>query len=70
MDWEHKIETHLEASEIILLLVSSDFMLHVIPMHYGTFPLLTGTPAALREALLKLGLDQVEVIEMQPGQTI
>lgn len=43
---------------------------HVIPMHYGTFPALTGTPAALREALQGLGLDQVEVIEMKPGQTI
>ncbi len=43
---------------------------HVIPMHYGTFPVLTGTPAALREALQGLGLDQVEVIEMKPGQTI
>jgi L-ascorbate metabolism protein UlaG (beta-lactamase superfamily) len=43
---------------------------HVIPMHYGTFPVLTGTPAALREALRELGLDQVEVIEMKPGQTI
>ena len=43
---------------------------HVIPMHYGTFPILTGTPTALREALQALGLDQVEVIEMKPGQTI
>jgi L-ascorbate metabolism protein UlaG (beta-lactamase superfamily) len=43
---------------------------HVIPMHYGTFPVLTGTPAALRGALQGLGLDQVEVIEMKPGQTI
>ncbi len=43
---------------------------HVIPMHYGTFPVLTGTPAALREALRGLGLNQVEVIEMKPGQTI
>lgn len=43
---------------------------HVIPMHYATFPILTGTPAALREALHDLGLDGVEVIEMKPGQTI
>jgi len=43
---------------------------HVIPMHYKTFPILTGTPAELREALKQLGLDNVEVIEMQPGQTI
>ncbi len=43
---------------------------HVIPMHYGTFPALTGRPADLRDALRSLGLDQVEVIEMQPGETI
>ena len=43
---------------------------HVIPMHYRTFPILTGTPAALREALQQLGLNEVEVIEMEPGQTI
>jgi L-ascorbate metabolism protein UlaG (beta-lactamase superfamily) len=43
---------------------------HVIPMHYGTFPSLIGTPAQLKEELLKLGLESVEVIEMSPGQTI
>ena len=37
----------------------------VIPMHYGTFPQLTGTPAEFK----KLVRD-VEVLEMQPGQTI
>lgn len=43
---------------------------HVIPMHYGTFPILTGTPAALQDALQSLGLGEVEVIAMTPGQTI
>ncbi|HXX79656.1 MAG TPA: metal-dependent hydrolase [Ktedonobacteraceae bacterium] len=43
---------------------------HVIPMHYGTFPVLIGTPEALSEALHSLGLDDVEVIAMKPGQTI
>jgi L-ascorbate metabolism protein UlaG (beta-lactamase superfamily) len=38
----------------------------VVPMHWGTFPLLTGTPAALREHLA--GTD-IEVLELQPGQT-
>jgi L-ascorbate metabolism protein UlaG (beta-lactamase superfamily) len=37
----------------------------VIPMHYGTFPVLTGTPAELR----RLARD-VEVREMKPGETI
>src|SRR5258708_28684603 len=43
---------------------------HVIPMHYGTFPNLTGTPAQLKDELLKLRLESVEVIDMTPGQTI
>ncbi len=43
---------------------------HVIPMHYGTFPALTGTPGALSEALQSLGLRDVEVVAMKPGQTI
>ena len=42
---------------------------HVIPMHYG-LPGSTGTPAALRNALNTLGLNDVEMIEMKPGQTI
>jgi len=39
----------------------------VIPMHYGTFPILTGRPEQLRELVAPLG---VEVVEMQPGQTV
>ena len=37
----------------------------VVPMHYGTFPLLTGTPAELK-TLVPPG---VEVLELQPGET-
>jgi len=37
----------------------------VVPMHWGTFPLLTGTPAELRK-LVPRGVD---VLELQPGQT-
>ena len=36
-----------------------------VPSHYGTFPLLTGTPDELR----RLAPD-VEVLSMQPGETI
>jgi L-ascorbate metabolism protein UlaG (beta-lactamase superfamily) len=43
---------------------------HVIPMHYGTFSLLVGTPAALKDALHTLGLRDVEVVDIKPGQTI
>ncbi|HET9110102.1 MAG TPA: metal-dependent hydrolase [Ktedonobacterales bacterium] len=42
----------------------------MIPAHYATFPALTGTPAALRDALGSFGLGSVEVVEMTPGQTI
>jgi L-ascorbate metabolism protein UlaG (beta-lactamase superfamily) len=36
----------------------------VVPMHWGTFPLLTGTPAQLK-ALVK----NVDVLELRPGDT-
>ena len=42
----------------------------VIPAHYATFPMLTGNPQALREALGAMGLGNVEVAAMQPGQTL
>ena len=38
----------------------------VIPIHYGTFPPLTGTPEALRQECAARGVD-VEVIEVEPG---
>jgi len=37
----------------------------VVPMHYGTFPMLTGTPAKLRE----LVGGRAQVIELKPGET-
>ena len=40
----------------------------VIPMHYGTFPPLTGTPARLK-ALTK-GIKGLKIIEMKPGDTV
>ena len=39
----------------------------VIPMHFGTFPPLTGRPAQLKELL---GSGGPEVLEMHPGQTL
>lgn len=41
----------------------------VMPMHYGTFPVLTGTPEKLREHIEELGLP-TEVVAPQPGETI
>jgi len=38
----------------------------VVPMHWGTFPVLTGTPAALKALLQPKGID---VLELAPGQT-
>jgi L-ascorbate metabolism protein UlaG (beta-lactamase superfamily) len=37
----------------------------VVPMHYGTFPALTGTPAKLREFVEP----RVTVLELKPGET-
>ena len=38
----------------------------VVPMHWGTFPVLTGTPAALRAHLKN---SAIEVLELAPGET-
>ena len=43
---------------------------HVIPIHYGTFPILTGTPDALRAALAARGLADVTVHSPAPGGSI
>jgi L-ascorbate metabolism protein UlaG (beta-lactamase superfamily) len=37
----------------------------IIPMHFGTFPVLTGKPAELKALC-----EGVEVVEMKPGETI
>lgn len=39
----------------------------VIPMHYGTFPVLTGTPGALKDLIRDL--PETEVVTLDPGQT-
>ena len=41
---------------------------YVIPMHYGTFPPLTGTPAQLKA--LTLDLTEMEIIAMKPGEVL
>jgi len=38
----------------------------VVPMHWGTFPILTGTPEALKERLAGSG---IEVLELKPGES-
>jgi L-ascorbate metabolism protein UlaG (beta-lactamase superfamily) len=37
----------------------------VVPMHFGTFPFLTGTPDALRKLVEPKG---VQVLELRPGE--
>jgi L-ascorbate metabolism protein UlaG (beta-lactamase superfamily) len=41
---------------------------HVLPMHYGTFPVLTGTPAALRE--LTRDISGLTLHDLKPGETL
>jgi L-ascorbate metabolism protein UlaG (beta-lactamase superfamily) len=38
----------------------------VVPVHWGTFPALTGTPAQLKQHLAG---KQIEVLELKPGET-
>lgn len=40
----------------------------VIPMHYGTFPVLTGTPEELKEHLK--GEPDIQVIVLKPGESV
>jgi L-ascorbate metabolism protein UlaG (beta-lactamase superfamily) len=39
----------------------------VIPMHFGTFPMLRGSPAELRDNVQTMGID---VLELKPGETV
>jgi L-ascorbate metabolism protein UlaG (beta-lactamase superfamily) len=38
----------------------------VVPMHFGTFPLLTGTPERLKHLVEPNGID---VLVLKPGET-
>jgi L-ascorbate metabolism protein UlaG (beta-lactamase superfamily) len=40
----------------------------IVPMHFGTFPLLKGTPAELQQALRQLGV-KAKLTEMKVGET-
>jgi L-ascorbate metabolism protein UlaG (beta-lactamase superfamily) len=40
----------------------------VVPMHHGTFPLLTGTPADLRREASDI--DGLEIVHLEPGATL
>jgi L-ascorbate metabolism protein UlaG (beta-lactamase superfamily) len=53
-----------EAAQAVRLLGAR----HVVPMHYGTFPLLTGTPEAFQREVAAIAGLQVHVL--QPGQSL
>ena len=42
----------------------------VLPLHWGTFPILAGNPEALRAELAARGLGDVTVLTPEPGETI
>ena len=41
---------------------------HIVPMHYGTFPLLTGTPAALKAETGDVA--GLEIHALEPGESL
>jgi len=41
---------------------------HVIPMHYATFPILTGTPEALRAETRDIA--GLEIYALKPGEKL
>ena len=53
------------AKAVALLGVST-----VVPIHYGTFPALSGTPDRFRAELQDLGLAHVRVLAPEPGEVV
>jgi L-ascorbate metabolism protein UlaG (beta-lactamase superfamily) len=42
----------------------------VVPIHYGTFPVLAGTPDELRTELVRTGLGHVRLLTPEPGDSV
>ena len=42
----------------------------VVPIHYGTFPIIAGTPDEFRAELDRLGLDSVRMLAPEPGDLV
>ena len=42
----------------------------VLPIHFGTFPALTGTPEQLKKALDQRNLSAIEVLHVKPGEAV
>lgn len=53
-----------EAAHAVRLLEPS----YVVPCHYGTFPVLTGTPEDLKSNMKSIGVDDPEVLAPEPGE--
>jgi len=60
---DHYVMSPMEAAHACRLLGVKK----VIPMHYGTFPVLSGTPAALADLLKDQG---AEVLALKPGESL
>jgi L-ascorbate metabolism protein UlaG (beta-lactamase superfamily) len=58
----------LYAPQIAFLPIGDRFTMdrQVVPMHWGTFPMLTGTPAELKTLVEPRG---IQVLELKPGET-
>lgn len=78
-----KIIAELYKPELALLPIGSHYVMgpeeavyacellkphYVIPMHYGTFPILSGTPEKFLELMKKL--PEVKILIMTPGETV
>ncbi len=61
---DHFTMSPREAAKAVRLLKAK----HVVPMHFGTFPVLTGRPSTLRE--LTSDITDLTVYDIQPGDTI
>jgi L-ascorbate metabolism protein UlaG (beta-lactamase superfamily) len=61
---DHFTMSPREAAKAVRLLGAK----HVVPMHFGTFPILTGRPSTLQE--LTADIAGLTVYDIQPGDTI
>jgi L-ascorbate metabolism protein UlaG (beta-lactamase superfamily) len=61
---DHFTMSPKEAAKAVRLLEAKQ----VIPMHFGTFPVLTGTPGALLE--LTADIEGLTVYDIKPGETV
>lgn len=61
---DHFVMSPAEASHACRFLSAK----YIVPMHYGTFPILTGTPEKLGE--LTKDIKGMEIIALKPGETL